>query len=206
MKLLRTTPVLAALVLIVMAFSPAGSGIAIGDKAPLSDLKMKDVASDKMLSLKDLARENGLLVIFSCNTCPFVLAWEDQYPKLGELSAANKVGMVLVNSNEAKRKDEDSMTAMKEHYGKSSYNTPYVIDADSQLADAFGAKTTPHVYLFNKDMELVYRGSINDKFEDREKTASKFYLENAIRSLAAGRNIDPADTREIGCSIKRVKS
>ncbi len=181
------------------------SSFSLGDKAPLSDLKMTDVASDNDLSLEDMMEANGLLVIFSCNTCPFVLAWEDQFPKLGKLSKGKKLGMVLVNSNQAKREGEDSMAAMKEHYKKAGYNTPYVIDEDSKLADAFGAKTTPHVYLFNSKMELVYRGSINDKFEDRDKTAKQFYLEDAINSMIANEPIEPAETREIGCSIKRIK-
>ena len=187
----------------LIADSPAFS---IGDNAPLSDLKMTDVVSGGEVSLSELNKENGLLVIFSCNTCPFVLAWEDQFPPLGELTSSKNIGMVLVNSNEAKRSDEDSKDAMKKHYKDADYNTPYLIDKGSKLADAFDAKTTPHVYLFNNKMELVYRGSINDKFEDREKIAKTFYLEEAIKSLSSKETIDPADTREIGCSIKRVKA
>jgi len=166
---------------------------------------MKDI-SGKSLSLNDAKGENGLLVIFSCNTCPFVLGWEDQYPELGKLSKENKIGMVLVNSNEAKRAGEDSMEEMKKHFETAGYNTPYVIDADHKLADAMGAKTTPHVYLFDKDMTLVYRGAINDKYENKEKTATKFYLNDAIAQLVKGKKIDNPVTTERGCSIKRVKS
>ena len=186
--------------------SSDSSNFSLGDKAPLSDYEMKDVASGDMVSLSEIAGENGLLVIFSCNTCPFVLAWDDQYPKLGKMTAENGIGMVLVNSNEAKRKGDDSMKAMQEHYRKAGYNTPYVIDKSHKLADAFGAQTTPHVYLFNSNMELVYRGSINDKFEERDKTAKSFYLEDALRNMLKDETINPADTREIGCSIKRLKS
>lgn len=189
----------------ILSLKSDNSSFTLGDKAPLVDLKMTDVSSGDKVSLQDLKQENGLVVIFSCNTCPFVLAWEEEYPVLGKLCAANQLGMVLINSNEAKRKGEDSHSAMKEHYQKAGYNTPYVVDTNNKLADAFGAQTTPHVYLFNSDMELVYRGSINNKFEDRDKTADKFYLEDAIRSLISKKAIDPADTREIGCSIKRTK-
>lgn len=186
---------------------PGNEMLEIGDKAPLQDLKMEDVMTKKTLSLQDLKKENGLLVIFSCNTCPFVLGWEDQYPGLGELAAKNNIGMVLVNSNEAKRQDDDSAEEMREHYKQAGYNTPYVIDKNHQLADAFGGKTTPHVFLFNENMELVYRGSINDKFEERGTTdASKFYLKDAINAMATGQKPDPATTRQIGCSIKRVKA
>ncbi len=198
---------LAALALIIVA-SVAFKGeemLSIGSKAPLTDVKMKNVAGAD-LSLKDAKMENGLLVVFSCNTCPFVIGWEDTYPGLGELTKKNKIGMVLINSNEAKRGDEDSFEAMKEHYKEAGYNTPYLVDTDHKLADAFGGKTTPHVYLFNSKMELVYRGAINDKYENREKEVTKTYLNDAIGQLAKGEKIATPVTQEKGCSIKRVKA
>lgn len=192
--------------LLLLAATPGNDMLQIGAEAPLPAYKMKDVISGEKLSLRDLKKENGLLVIFSCNTCPFVLGWEDQYPGLGKLTREQKIGMVLVNSNQAKRNDEDSEKAMKEHYKQAGYNVPYVIDEDSKLADAFGGKTTPHVFLFNSEMKLVYRGSINDKYEERGEEVSKHYLKNALKALAEGRQIEPAETRQIGCSIKRVKA
>lgn len=196
---------LSALVLLTAATS-GNEMLEIGDKAPMTDYEMKEVMSDEEVSLKSLKKANGLLVIFSCNTCPFVLGWEDEYPGLGDLTKENEIGMVLVNSNESKRGDEDSEEAMQEHYEKAGYTVPYVIDEDHQLADAFGGKTTPHVFLFNSDMELVYRGSINDKYEKRGEEASKHYLKNAIEALASAKEISPAETRQIGCSIKRKKA
>jgi hypothetical protein len=89
--------------------------LSLGEEAPLADLQMRDV-SGKEQSLNGLKKEKGLLVIFSCNTCPFVLAWEDQYPGLGELTEKLDLGMVLINSNEKKRLGDDSMEEMKEHF------------------------------------------------------------------------------------------
>jgi len=196
---------LPALLLLVFTSSMVGENmLSIGEKAPMVEHKMQDAASGKDLTLSDVKKENGLLVIFTCNTCPFVLGWEDQYPELGEMTAQNDIGMLLVNSNEAKRDKEDSMEAMKKHYKEAGYNSPYVLDKNNQLADAMGAATTPHVYLFNGDMELVYRGSINDKYEKRGEDASNFYLKDALEALAKGEKIDPATTRQIGCSIKRA--
>lgn len=176
----------------------------IGDKAPMTEVKMRDV-SENMYSLADLKKENGLLVIFSCNTCPFVIGWEDQYPFLGQIGERNKIGVVLVNSNEAKREGDDSFEEMKKHYADKNYNTPYVIDADSKLANAFGANTTPHVYLFDKDMKLVFKGSINDKYEQKDKVATQFWLQDAMARLGIGdvNGINPTETKNIGCSIKR---
>lgn len=179
--------------------------LALGEMAPMADSKMLDV-SGKEYSLKDLNGENGLLVVFSCNTCPYVIAWENTYPELGELCKANNMGMALVNSNEAKRKGDDSMEEMKNHYKKAAYNSAYVLDEKSALANAFGAKTTPHVYLFNNDMELVYRGAIDNKYETKDDVATKFYLNDAIEALANGEEINPAESKQTGCSIKRVRS
>lgn len=186
------------------SFVPGEEMLPIGVKAPRPDHKMQNIDGEQ-LSLQDLKRENGLLVIFTCNTCPFVLAWEDQYPKLGEMTAENKIGMVLVNSNASKRGTVDSREAMENHYGQAGYNVPYVLDENSTLANVFGARTTPHVYLFDSEMKLRYRGSINDKYENKDKEARTFYLENALKNIVKGEKIKPATTKEIGCSIKRTK-
>ncbi|MCT4622741.1 MAG: redoxin domain-containing protein [Schleiferiaceae bacterium] len=175
----------------------------IGDSAPMADSKMEDITGKKV-SLNDAKMKNGLLVIFSCNTCPYVIAWEDQYPKLKDLGKKHKIGMVLVNSNEAKRKGDDSIEEMRTHSKDAGYNMDYLVDPNSELANAFGANTTPHVYLFDGDMKLVYKGAINDKFESSEKTAKKHYLEDAMNALGKGKEIELKETQNRGCSIKRV--
>ena len=191
---------------VVIALVAAGEKyemLAIGSKAPKTNVKMEDI-SGKKLSLTDIKKDKGLLVIFSCNTCPFVLAWEDRYPGLSELSAKNNIGMVLVNSNEARREGVDSKTEMQKHAEEKNYNCAYVIDEKSELANAFGAKTTPHVYLFDKDMKLVYRGAIDDSEGREEVKPKELYLRNAIENLSAGKPINPGETKQVGCSIKRV--
>ena len=185
-----------------------GEAMAIGAKAPLTDVKMQDI-SGKELSLTDLNKKNGLLVVFSCNTCPFVVGsgnkegWEGRYNSLNSLCEKNGLGMVLVNSNEAKRKGDDSMAEMVAHAKEQGYKMPYVIDQNHQLADALGARTTPHVYLFNSDLLLVYRGLIDDNVNSAQEVKEK-YLESAISKLVKGEMPDPAVTKAMGCSIKRV--
>ena len=175
----------------------------IGAAAPLTDVKMIDI-SGKKFSLTDLKAENGLCVIFTCNTCPFVVAWEDRYPEVAALCAENKIGIALVNSNEAKRDGDDSFEAMKSHAKDNNYGElSYLVDEESQLADAFGAKTTPHVFLFNSSLELAYKGAIDDNYKSKSD-AKKHYLNDAITNLAAGKEIDPSQTPQKGCSIKRV--
>lgn len=176
----------------------------LGESLPLAELALPD-AKGQEHSLAGLSEEQGLLVIFSCNTCPFVLAWEEQYPELYEKAQEMNLGMVLINSNAAKRKGEDSPEAMLEHAQEAGYpEIPYLVDRESKLANAMGAKTTPHVYLFNEDKILVYRGSINDKFENKNKEASHHYLLEALQAMQEGQAIEPATTRQIGCSIKRA--
>lgn len=203
MKNLKTLGLALALLLSTGAFKKDKPMLAIGAEAPMTNYEMEDI-SGSSFTLEGLKKDNGLLVIFSCNTCPFVLGWEDQYPGLKELSDDLNIGMVLVNSNEKKREGDDSMSEMQKHAKAAGYEMPYVIDANNKLADAFGARTTPHVYLFDSDMKLVYRGSINDKYENKSKEAKKEYLREALKALAKGAEIPQADTREIGCSIKRV--
>jgi len=180
----------------------------IGAGLPAADVRMKDV-SGKEISLKDAMGKNGLLVVFSCNTCPFVVGsegsegWEGRYPELAAYGQRMGVGMVLVNSNEAKRADGDSFDEMQKRYKEMKYGGSYVLDAGNAVADAFGARTTPHVFLFGKDMKLAYKGAIDDNVGSAAAVKNK-YVHTAIANLAAGKPIDPATTRNVGCSIKRV--
>jgi peroxiredoxin len=189
----------------------AENALEIGAKAPKIDLQMADV-SGVQVSLKSAAGQNGLLVIFSCNTCPFVIGngeksigWEGRYPELVALATSKGIGSVFVNSNEAKRDAGDSLEDMKKRYEEQGLAGYYVLDKDHVLADAFGALTTPHVYLFDRDMKLIYKGAIDDAVSD--PTAVKEpYLKNAIEAYSAGKPVNPNSTRELGCSIKRVKA
>ena len=183
--------------------------LAIGDKAPLTEFKMTNIDGQDW-SLVDLAGENGTLVIFTCNTCPFVVGregrsegWEGRYNEVIAFARENGIGSVLVNSNEAKRKGDDSLEEMKQHAREAGYIAPYVVDAGHKLADGFGARTTPHIYLFAGDFRLVYRGSIDDSVNSAADVKER-YLEDAITKMVAGKKVKPAITKAIGCSIKRM--
>lgn len=202
-KLLFPTLILCALTITAFVV-PAEEykTLSIGDAAPMVDTKMDDV-SGKQFSLSELKKTNGMLVVFSCNTCPFVVAWEDRYPALAAKCEKNNIGMVLVNSNEAKRSGEDSMAEMTKHAKDFKYGCPYVVDNNSALANAFGAKTTPHVFLFDADMKLVYKGAIDDNYKDAH-AVEEHYVDDAIDAIANDEEINPSDTKAVGCSIKRV--
>ena len=178
-----------------------GSGLSLGDKAALVDVKMLDVSGAE-ISLADAKKDNGLVVIFSCNTCPFVKQWEGRYPAIKEWADKNNVGMIVLNSNYQNRNGVDSYEAMKSHAKEQGYNFNYVVDEESRIANAFGGQTTPHVFLFDSDMQLAYKGAIDDSYESAE-TVQKAYLKDAIISLANGEQITIAETKPTGCSIKR---
>lgn len=173
----------------------------IGEKLPASE-KMKCAASGNSANLNNLAGENGLLVIFSCNTCPFVVAWEDRYHMVAKIAKENKIGYALVNSNYNNRNGVDSFDSMKEHAKTHKYEWAYLLDDESAVANAFGAQTTPHVFLFDKNMKLVYKGTIDDNHKDA-KEVKEFYLKDALNNLGQGKEITNKETRNVGCSIKR---
>ena len=182
--------------------------LTLGTAMPAADVRMKDVGG-KELTLNEAMGKNGLLVVFSCNTCPFVVGsegstgWEGRYPELSAYGKRHGVEVVFINSNEAKREAGDSYADMQARYKEKKYNGFYVLDADHKVADAFGVRTTPHVFLFNKERALVYKGAIDDNVGD-PAAVKAHYAKDAIANLAAGKPIEPAITRNIGCSIKRV--
>ena len=185
-------------------------GLHVGDKAPATNLKLQSTEK-KMLTLKEMNGENGLLVIFSCNDCPFVIGrgdkegWEGRYNEISSMSSDHGIGMVLINSNEAKRPGIDSLEEMQKRAKDEGYSCNYVLDKDSKLADAFGAKTTPHVYLFDNNLKLMYMGAIDDNVNSASEV-KETYLKNAIDNMIKGEPIDPNSTKNLGCSIKRVKT
>jgi hypothetical protein len=193
--------------LLSVASSEKVKSLKIGKKMPVSDVEMKGT-DGVIYTLDKLKAEKGLVVIFSCNTCPFVVGstsfpgWEGKYNDLHEKAEKAGLGFVLINSNEAKRENEDSMEEMIKRSAEKGYKMTYVQDTDSKVADAFGAKTTPHVFVFDGTDKLIYRGSIDNTW-DNQRESDINYLENALNALSSGNNISEKDTAPRGCSIKR---
>ena len=177
-----------------------GGELEIGSAMPLMDHQLADISGNTM-TLADVKGDAGTLVVFSCNTCPWVIRWEDRYVTLANTYAPKGIGMIAVNSNAARFGSEDSLEEMVEHAKNNGYNVPYAQDPESELASAFGATKTPHMYLFNADDDLVYLGAIDDNAKNAKKVEVPF-LANAIDALLAGNPINPQTTKALGCSIK----
>lgn len=195
------TSAIAIFAISLVSFSPANE-LPIGADMPKPDVKMKDI-SGKEVSLKDAAGKNGLMVMFSCNTCPWVIKNQSRTNEISKYALDNKIGVILINSNEAQRSGDDSFEAMKTYAGNQGYGWYYTVDKNSELADAFGAKRTPEVYLFNKDGKLVYHGAIDDNPNDASGVKRK-HLKEAIDETVKNKDVSVKTSRSQGCSIKRI--
>ena len=204
MTQLRTTGLLALAALVLAAFTLPADKLSIGSAAPKTDVEMTET-NGEVHTLAGAAKENGLLVMFTCNTCPWVKAWEDRYNDIAETAAEHDIGMIGINPNAALRDDGESMADMKARAKEKNYQFPYVLDEGAEVATAFGATKTPDLFLFNEDMELVYRGAIDDSPRDAD-AIEKRYIMTAMEALVNGQKIEPKTTKSIGCTIKFPES
>jgi hypothetical protein len=192
-----------AMFTLALVLQVSAQKLELGQVASHTDQKMTCV-SGKAFSIADVAGENGVLVLFSSNACPFVLKWHGRYNDLKQWADQNKVGMIVINSNEKNRAGVDSFEEMKKLASGNGYKFPYVVDKESMLANGWTAQTTPHAFLLDRNMKLVYKGAIDDNHEDAANVKSA-YVKDAIAALARGKEIAVKETRPVGCSIKRAE-
>jgi peroxiredoxin len=186
-----------------LAFT-AGDPLKIGSSMPKADLKMQDI-SGKEIAIKDAKKENGVLVMFSCNTCPYVVKNQERTLAISKFATENKVGVIILNSNEALRADDDSYAAMQAYAKEQGYKWNYVVDKNNEVADAFGANRTPECFLFDKSLTLVYHGAIDDSPSDIS-AIKRIHLKEAITEMAAGKEVTVKESRSVGCTIKRQRA
>ncbi|HKO82858.1 MAG TPA: thioredoxin family protein [Chitinophagaceae bacterium] len=198
-KLFSVWPVAA---IAFLSLQTVNDPLPIGSSLPNPDAKMKDI-SGKEVSFKDAMKKNGLLVMFSCNTCPVVGKYQSRTLETGKYAAEKGVGVILLNSNEATRSDGESFDDMKEYGKGQGYPFSYVLDNNSVMADAFGATRTPEVFLFDKSGKLVYHGAIDDNSNDPGEVTRK-HAAIAIDEMVAGKAVSTTKTRFVGCGIKRL--
>jgi hypothetical protein len=173
----------------------------LGSTLPKADVKMKDIENED-ISMNDAKRKNGLLVMFSCNTCPYVIKNQDRTKAICKYALQNNIGVILINSNEGNRSSDDSFKAMQQYAENQKYSWYYVVDKNNIIGDEFGAKRTPEIFLFNKDLKLVYHGAIDDNPAEA-KNVKVQHLRNAINDMLTDKEVAVKETRSMGCAIKR---
>lgn len=201
MEHMKSLIILSTILFSVLGIKGQADPLPIGSGIPKAELKMKDV-SGKLVSLADIKTRNGLLVMFSCNTCPYVVKNQSRTRAIAGFAQQKNIGVILLNANEGSRNNEDSYKAMQQYAYAQQYEWAYSVDSNNELADAFGASRTPEVYLFDGNGILVYRGAIDDSPADISKI-KRNHLQEAINDMLAGRDVSVKESRSVGCSIKR---
>jgi thioredoxin-related protein len=190
-------PVLA---MVAASFTTADP-LPIGGSLPMAGTKMKDV-NGKMISFTDAKKSNGLLVMFSCNTCPYVIKNQERIKAICAFAQRKKIGVIILNSNEANRGDADSFDAMAAYAKAQGYEWHYTMDNNSEIANAFGANRTPECFLFDKTDKLAYHGAIDNNPSDAS-AVTREHLKEAINEMAAEMDVTVKESRSVGCTIKR---
>ncbi len=183
----------------MLAAVQAAQALDIGDSILDKDTAMENI-DGKKVTIGSIKGEKGTLVIFSCNDCPFVKAWQKEMVAIGNEYQKKGVGVVFINSNNP-NKAGDTYEAMQELAKAEGYEFPYVVDATSDVARHFGARKTPDVFLFDADDRLVYKGAVSEGGRAPEE-GGEAYLKNALDALLAGKAVKNPVTKAVGCAIK----
>ncbi len=141
------------------------------------------------------------VVVFTCNHCPYALAWHGRIGEVARDYSAQAVKVLAINPNDAERYPRDSPEAMRARVQAGEFDgVPYLCDETQSVAHAYGAKTTPDVFVLDADGLLRYRGAPDADYEDPSQNAA--YLRAALDAVLDGRQPDPAETTPVGCSVK----
>ncbi|MBI4424604.1 MAG: thioredoxin family protein [Elusimicrobia bacterium] len=170
--------------------------------APDFSLPGVDGRTYSLASFKDA---KALVVIFSCNHCPYVKAYEDRMIELQREFSSKGVRLAVINPNDASSHPEDSFEEMKRRAQSKGFNFPYLRDETQEVARAYGATHTPHLFVFGPDRRLSYTGKIDDNWQEPSQVKRR-YLREALEDLLAGRPVREPQTHAIGCTIKWKKT
>ena len=192
---------LIAVMSLLVFFAGTGAeekGYQVGDKA--RDFKLKNV-DGQMVSLSDYQSVEGYVVIFTCNSCPVSKLYENRIIALDKKYKKKGFPVIAINPNDVKRQPGDSYEKMQERAKKKGFTFPYLYDETQEIAKAYGATNTPHVYLLDKDRVVKYIGAIDNNSQSAAD-ADQMYVEDAMNAMLAGKSIENTKTKAIGCTIK----
>ena len=186
---------------VIFTVDSQNKGYDIGDVA--TDFKLKNI-DDKWVSLSDFKEAKGFIIVFTCNTCPYAVAYEDRIEALNKKYAQKGYPLIAIMPNNVKTKPGDSMKEMQKRAKQKGFTFPYLMDADQSIYPQYGATKTPHIYvleLTDRGSVVQYIGAIDDNYKDAALVKNK-YVENAVDALLDGVSFEVHKTKAIGCSIK----
>lgn len=189
------------LTLLISTTLSAQNGYNIGDVA--TDFKLENIDGN-FISLSNFSEAKGFILIFTCNTCPYAVAYEDRIEALNKKYAPMGYPVIAIMPNNTKIKPRDSLEAMKKRAIEKGFTFPYLIDREQSIFPQYGATKTPHVYILQKSNTkniIRYIGAIDDNYKSVSMVKVK-YVENAVEELLIGKEVTVAKTKAIGCSIK----
>ena len=185
-------------------FSMAQDGYKVGDN--IKDFSLQNI-DGKNVSLADYKDSKGFIITFTCNHCPYAMAYEDRILALNKKYAKAGYPVIAINPNDAIQYPDDNFEAMQVRAKEKKFNFPYLYDESQNIAKQFGATKTPHVFIVQKEgdkLVVKYIGAIDDNWEKAADVKEK-YAESAIDALLAGKPVATTSTKAIGCSIKWKK-
>ena len=203
MKTLKISAVLIVFA-VITAFSlkNTSEGYKIGDTA--TDFKLKNI-DEKMVSLADYDTAKGFIVIFTCNHCPYSVAYEDRIIELDKKYKSKGYPVIAINPNNPAISKGDDFVSMQQRAKDKGFTFPYLFDDGQKIFPQYGATRTPHVFLLNKEnnaLKVAYIGAIDNNSQDATAVTEK-YVENAVDALLTGEKPSLDFTKAIGCSIKK---
>jgi peroxiredoxin len=203
MKMLRNTVIPIGMMVSVIFFAgrSAETGYDIGDSA--IDFRLKNV-DGKMVSLADYKDAKGFIVVFDCNTCPYSRAYNERIMALSKKYAPLSFPLIAINANDPEISSGDSFEDMVQEARRKHYDFPYLVDETQQIAKAYGATNTPHVFVLTRsgtELKVAYIGTIDNNARNAS-SASKKYVEEAVDAVLAGKPVLNPKTRAVGCGIK----
>ena len=195
---MKRLTILLVMMCLFWAGAPTSGGYTVGDTA--SDFKLKNV-DGKMISLADFKEAKGYIIIFDCNTCPYSKAYNERIAALNKKYASKGFPVIAINPNDPQKSGGDSFENMVKLAKKKNYDFPYLVDETQQVATAYGATNTPHVFVLNKALRVEYIRAIDDNAKSPE-SVTKRYVEDAVDALLANKPVPVTKVKAIGCGIK----
>lgn len=179
----------------------AQDGYTVGDMA--TDFSLENI-DGKMISLSNYKDAKGFIVIFTCNTCPYAVAYEDRIEALNKKYASKDYPVIAIMPNNTAVKPGDNMDAMRARAKAKGFTFPYIMDKDQSIYPQYGATKTPHVYVLQrttKGNQVKYIGAIDDNYKDADAVVET-YVADAVDALLKNEEVKIKETRAIGCTIK----